>query len=188
MDLLIECCSILGIILLNSVADCSTRSTSHLQYYSYRYSDTRSDSWIAGAVIGGIFGFIVLLTITYICCHANGCCKITKPNHRRRAVEPGNASHPYTTTINVQSRPGSEISRNQINIHTEDLVINNQSEFFRNHAPVDSSSNRRHFPINEPPPSIPGYRPQMPVVRELSEGRILSPPPPYTELDSTIVS
>jgi hypothetical protein len=36
------------------------------------------------------------------------------------------AAHPYTTTINVQSRPGSEIStrpgseisRNQINIHT----------------------------------------------------------------------
>ncbi|XP_062610751.1 uncharacterized protein LOC134272546 [Saccostrea cucullata] len=180
MDLLIECFSVFGIILLFSVEDCLS-SRYHQLYYAYRYKEESSDSWIAGAVVGGIFGFIVLITITYICCQANGCCKTVKPQHRQRAIVP--VAHAYATTINVQSRPGSEISRNQIRLHTEDLVINNSAEFFRNNAPLDSSTNRHHRPLNEPPPTLPGYRPQITVVRELSEDRILSPPPPYTEMD-----
>lgn len=53
------------------------------------YCPFSSDSWVAGAIVGGVFGFIVLITIIYICCQAgNCCCKSPKPYHRHRAINP----------------------------------------------------------------------------------------------------
>lgn len=43
-------------------------------------------------------------------------------------------------------------------------------------APVDTPC-----PPYEPPPTIPGYRPQINVVSDIMGGRVMSPPPPYIE-------
>lgn len=53
------------------------------------YCPFSSDSWVAGAIVGAVFGFIVLITIIYICCQAgNCCCKSPKLYHRHRAINP----------------------------------------------------------------------------------------------------
>lgn len=171
MGTLLEWNFILWILPLILFEDCLARRNNGGFYSSNRYTDESSDSWVAGAIVGGVFGFIVLITIIYICCQAgNCCCKSPKPYHRHRAINP--ISHIYTAG-NVQSRPVSEISRTGIQIQTGDLRSNYSP---RGNAPVDTPC-----PPYEPPPTIPGYRPQINVVSDIMEGRVMSPPPPYIE-------
>lgn len=170
----------LGILPLILVEDCLARKNGGSFYSSYRYTDENSDSWVAGAVVGGVFGFIVLITIIYICCQAgNCCCKAPKPYHRHRAIDP--VSHIYTSR-SVQSRPVSEISRTGVQIQTGDLR-GNYSEFNpRGNAPVEDTPCPSYHHINsEPPPTLPGYRPTINVIPDTMGGRVMSPPPPYVE-------
>ncbi|XP_022296956.2 uncharacterized protein LOC111106527 [Crassostrea virginica] len=182
MAIPIEWSCTLGILLLVLVAEITSARFSHRNYYSYRYTEESSDSWVAGAIVGGIFGFIVFITITYICCQAgNCCCKSPKIRHRTRATNP--ISQIYTDTRDVQSRPGSEVSRVGIQLQTGNLRNNYLDAPPSGSTPVDTPFSSRPQYYNDPPPTIPGYRPQINVIPETSGERVLSPPPPYSDAE-----
>lgn len=61
------------------------------------------------------------------------------------------------------------------------LYLSLQGDLRSNYLPRGSAPVDTPCPPYEPPPTIPGYRPQINVVSDTMGGRVMSPPPPYVE-------